>query len=74
MLTLAPDVPKVRTMIDARRTKDDRVRDCRIDAADLAPRKLGRALPRLSIIRRSSDPASDMGEWIIDEVDGCGGT
>jgi hypothetical protein len=39
------------------------------DAADLPARKRDRALPRLSIVRRSHDSAADMGEWIIDEAD-----
>jgi hypothetical protein len=57
-------------MIDGRRTKNDQRGSRRTDSADLSARKLDRALTRVSVIRRSSGPAADMGEWIIDELEG----
>jgi hypothetical protein len=55
-------------MMDDRRKN---VRRCgrRIDAPEIRGERLDRGLMRVSIVRRSSDPAADMGDWIIDEVD-----
>ena len=56
-------------MID-RRTNDAPPGGRRIDPAGFPRPKLERELTRVSVIRRSSDAAADMGDWIIDETDG----
>jgi hypothetical protein len=57
-------------MTDGQATKNAEPGWRRIDSAELAIAERERALARFSVIRRSSDPADDMGEWIIDELDG----
>ena len=40
-----------------------------IDIAELGRSMPARPLARLSIVRRSTDPAADMGDWVIDEAE-----
>jgi hypothetical protein len=54
-------------MIDDRQAKNAMSFAPQGDAADA--RKPDRAPRRMSVVRRSNDPAAGMGEWVIDEVD-----
>lgn len=51
--------------------KESNVKRCgrAIGPVQSRPSKPGWRVARLSIVRKGNDPAADMGDWVIDEVE-----